>query len=223
MELFAALEPVVVAPSESALETWRNTINYSVARAIVHPHCFLEVSDQSNATQRSGPLRVAFLGYPAPHKGWLLFRELLANYSDDSRFQFFHLGATNEGGHNLTFCHVSVSSTNPDAMVRAVSENAIDIAIISPLWPETFCLIAYEAVAGGAQVLTTEASGNVAGMVNLCGAGIVFKDDTQLKDYFDSISWEIIDTLRRHASHRLRYSALTWDLVSASSPEGMHK
>ena len=42
--------------------------------------------------------------------------------------------------------------------------------------PETFCLVAYEAIASGADVIALSGSGNVADMVLASGRGLVMSD-----------------------------------------------
>ncbi len=71
-------------------------------------------------------------------------------------------------------------------MIERIAELDIDVAIIWSLWPETFCIAAYEAVAAGAMVVTPSSSGNVARMVAETGKGIVLADERELMQFFES-------------------------------------
>ncbi len=66
------------AVANGTLETWKNGSDLVAQGERVHPHCTLV--PVSGATNRYGiarnPLRVAFLGYPALHKGWLSVAEI---------------------------------------------------------------------------------------------------------------------------------------------------
>jgi len=59
------------------------------------------------------------------------------------------------------------------------------LLVLSP-WPETFCLVAYEAVAAGADVITLPESGNVADMVLALGRGLVIPDTAGIVEFFAS-------------------------------------
>jgi hypothetical protein len=99
---------------------------------------------------------------------------------------------------------------NPDRMRAAVADANLDVALVWSLWPETFCLVAYEAVAGGAALLTNVSAGNVCALVQNTGEGAVFEGEKALLALFES------GEIRRYARSRrtvrsfdIAYSALT--------------
>ena len=218
-EFFKAFPLTVVAPSQTALETWKNGSDL-VARGgeRVHPHCTLV--PVSGATNRYGiarnPLRVAFLGYPALHKGWLVFRELALRFAGDRRFEFYHLGMQRQPRLPIRFEEVRVESSSREAMVDKVAELDIDAAMIWSLWPETFCFTAYEAVAGGAAVIAPSSSGNVARMVEEMGKGLVFADEAALTRAFESGDVQSLHRDNRIVEFfRMQFGGMTADLAGA--------
>lgn len=212
--LAARLALTVVSPSEATLETWRRGGGFPVAGEIILPHALLR--PQSRASQTApGPLRFAFLGLPAPHKGWSAFKELALKYVRDPRYVFLHLGARSEGGLPIDFHQVVVSDDQPWAMQAMVEAQAVDVAMIWPLCRETFSFTAYEAVAGGAAVVTSPDSGNVAAFVETGNRGLVFADEAALDAAF--ASGEILAlarAARRPQIYDLEFSGLTADLVA---------
>jgi len=184
--LFAAIPFSVIAPSQYALDLWLAKGGMPHASAVVHEHRFLEPDKEEKHARGDGPVRVAFLGHPVFHKGWLAFRQLVRNFSGDSRYRFYHLGLNPDPSLDAKHVEVRVSPEKPDAMQRAIRDNKIDVALVLSIWPETFCLTAYEAIAGGAAVVTTESSGNVARMVRDRGQGLVVASDEELLDCFRS-------------------------------------
>jgi len=71
-------------------------------------------------------------------------------------------------------------------MADAVRTNGIDLVLHWPNWPETFALTAFEALEGGAFLITNEGSGNVAATVRQLDRGAVLTDEDALFDFFDN-------------------------------------
>lgn len=212
--LFAALDLTVVAPSESALATWKAGWDFPTRAQVVQPHARLVARDAEGASRR-GPFRFAFLGWAAALKGWPVFRELALKYADDPRYQFLHLGQHPVGGAALLFHPVAVTDEAPLAMRDAIERLAVDAVLIWPLCRETFSFTAYEAAAAGAAILAGPDSGNVAAFVETTGHGRVLPDPEALDALF--ASGEILDlarAARRPALHDLAYSGMTADLVT---------
>ena len=218
---FSQFHLTVVAPAKSALETWKSGTNLRPqGGAVVHPHCRLKhASPKETPAQKlrdAEPLRVAFLGLPAVHKGWPVFRDLIVRFAGDDRYTFFHLGMNEQAGLPLRFLNVRVEDGALDAMVRAVDELQIDVAIIWSLWPETFCFTAYEAIAGGAYVIAPANSGNVARMLAETGKGIVPAGEEELTEIFESGSvLSLARSQRPTRDFTLDFSQMTADLISS--------
>lgn len=217
--VFRALDMGVVAPSQSALDVWTSASSFPVREARVHLHAALvqQGAKSKRAPRKPGPLRVAFLGLPSIHKGWGAFRDLALSLEGDDRYEFHHLGKNPQGGLPIKFTEVMVNMTDLDCMVRTVRELDIDVALVWALWPETFCITAYEAVAGGAAILTYQESGNVAAMVRETGAGEVLDTETELKTMFAEGSVYRVAKRRPKSRLQVEFGQMTIDLLSETA------
>jgi hypothetical protein len=109
---------------------------------------------------------------------------------------------------------VTVTDDRPLAMQAAVEAAQVDVALIWPLCRETFSFTAYEAVAGGAAVITGPDSGNVAAFVGDGGHGRVLADEAALAELFASgAALELARARRRPKLYDLAFSGLTVDLL----------
>lgn len=192
--LFEAVAFEVVAPSNAALAIWRRGTALPHRSAVVHPH----VAPSFTARRRSlvpeeqrgtaaAPVRVAFVGHPAGHKGWPGFCRVVEDCAADPAYRFFHLGVMGAAPalpiHNVT---VRVTSATRDAMRTAIEEHAIDLVLVLSPWPETFSFVTHEALAAGADVVALADSGNVADEVLRSGRGVVFDGLEAVRDFFTS-------------------------------------
>ena len=117
----------------------------------------------------------------------------------------------------MRFVEVRVNSKHRDEMIDRIEELEIDVAIVWSLWPETFCIAAYEAVAAGAMVVTPSYSGNVARMVAETGKGIVLRDERELMQFFESSE---VRQLARSKRAVERFKLEFGDLTAAFVGEG---
>jgi hypothetical protein len=210
--LFEALALTVVAPSQSALDLWRGASDLPHAGELVAPHATLGAARPAT-TSYEGPLRVAFVGVGAPHKGWPVFEDLVAKFREDRRYAFVHLGR--KGPHHLPveFHEVTVTADRPNAMRDALEAHAIDVALVWPLCRETFSFTAFEAAAAGAAVLTHPDSGNVAAFVAEGGHGRVLADEAELGELFESgEALTLARAIRRPKLRELTFGSLTAEL-----------
>jgi hypothetical protein len=154
---------------------------------------------------------------PVLHKGWPVFADLVRRFGDDPRYSFHHLGKARGRGCNVAFTPAIPDAANPAPMVAAVEALQLDVALVWSLCPETFCLTAYEAAAGGAAVVTHPAAGNVP-VFAATGEGRVLADETALIAAF--AQGELHDLARRRrrpARRRLVYSDTSWPTPKAPS------
>jgi len=178
----------VVAPSASTLELWRTRSPLPQRTGHVHPHWELEPAARATRSRaRKGPVRVAYVGYPSPNKGWDIFVRLVEEMAKVPDLEFLHFGA--KGIRTLEECRfivAEVTSTDREATQRLLSAHSVDIlAILSP-WPETFSFVAHEGLLAGCQLLCIEDSGNIAALVRKTGQGRVLKGAEEVLAYFSS-------------------------------------
>ena len=186
---FGKFALTLLAPSQTALDTWkRSTALVARGGERIQPHCRFvpRGAKKAGSSTPAGVLRVAYLGQPSVHKGWPVYRDLVLRHAGDRRYEFYHLGLQQQPHLPVNFAEVRVSSKHRDEMIERIEELEIDVAIVWSLWPETFCIAAYEAVAAGAMVVTPSYSGNVAEMVAETGKGVVLRDERELTQFFES-------------------------------------
>jgi hypothetical protein len=205
----------VLAPSGAALELWLRSFPVKPAAAKVHPHAVLRKRRAPAASEHApGPLRVAFLGMPAEHTGWPVYAKLVERFADDPRYEFHHLGKIRDKAVEARFTAIEPTPDVAEPMAAAVEALDIDVAIIWSLCPETFCFTAYEAVAGGAAVVTNPDAGNVPRFTVETGVGKVAKDDHALGELFES--GEVLTLARAIRGERLYslvYSRMSADFI----------
>ena len=182
---FTDCDVEILSPSKVTLDFWQqHTSLRSTSRHVV-PHLTLNWIARSKPLPIAQPsrVRIAFLGSPAPHKGWPLFERLAKSPTLEQSFQFVALtvGRTHAKIQRIA---VRVTAENPREMADAVAANDVDIVLHWPSGPETFSLTTYEAFAGGAFVVTNAISGNVAAAVEQFGRGAVLSDEKDLIAFF---------------------------------------
>lgn len=203
-QMFRTANFTVVAPSESALNIWRNSSNLPHKAVMVQEHCRLTYSDDRPRKRRKAesrgsagdPVRVAFVGFPVHHKGWPAFERLVEETWIDPAYRFYHFSKTSGTVHTSRIRHVdvSVSPDRRDAMVDLLGEHEIDIVTILAPWPETFSYVTFEALAAGCDIVTLADSGNVAAVVGQTGRGRIFSNEDEILDFF--LRHEAVDFVR---------------------------
>lgn len=205
----------LLSPSQAALDIWNDANVLKVKNQHVVEHLTLrEISQEAPGTNKERPLRIGFLGYPAHHKGWPVFQNLVVQFADDPRYEFYHLGKQRRGGLNLQFREVAASEVEPDLMRKAVAAAEIDVALMWSIWPETFCLAAYEALAGGAAILTNPDAGNVASLVVAGHDGMILPDEAALAQSLERGDLTKFSRSARTVRHfAMDYSAVTLEVM----------
>lgn len=185
--LHEALRPVLLAPSAPALSLWRARADHPLRDARVAVPARIEWTgtraplDDASAGR---PLRIAFVGHGAVHKGWGGFDRLVRRFRDDPRYEFLHLGDLGAPPLGMERVTVRVGSDDPDAMVRALREREVDVALVWSLWPETFSFTTVEAMAAGAFLLVRASAGNAVRLAEEHRHGLVLPDETALLEAF---------------------------------------
>ena len=212
--LFERLALTVVSPAQTTLDLWKARASVPLTGEVVLPHARLVERGPAALSSADLPLRIAFAGMPAAHKGWEVFRDLAARHADDPRYHFLHLGGRTPAGLGIEFHKVTVTDAKPRAMQEAIARSDADAVVIWPLCRETFSFTAYEAVAAGAAVITGPDSGNVAAFVADGGHGLVLSGEDALAAAFESGDVAALARSRRRpALYDLAFSALTVDLL----------
>lgn len=213
--LFEAVPFKVVSPSASALQLWEDRSRLRARAKLVHPHCHV-VRTAPPRRRKPGPLRIGYLGHPVLHKGWPVFQTLVNRFSKD--FRFFSFSEQQSNDPRITWTRVSAgdgTGSGESPMSRAVALAELDYAFVWPMWPETFCFVAYEAIAGGARLITNKNSGNVAALVEAEKVGAVLEHEESLFEFLTALAASKPATPAIGAD--LTYSRMTYDLTAAPS------
>jgi hypothetical protein len=215
--LFERLAITVAAPAQTTLDFWLTHGDLPAQATRVVPHATLEPRVKAAKTPAERPFRVAFLGLPAPLKGWPVFRELAQTFAGDGRYEFLHLGGRSDPGAPAAFYPVVGTAERPRAMQEALEALEVDAALVWPLCRETFSFTAYEAAAAGSAVLTWPDSGNVAAFAADPKVGRVLPDEGALLAAFES--GEILALSRNTRKARLfdlAYSDMSAELIAGA-------
>jgi glycosyltransferase involved in cell wall biosynthesis len=179
---FGALPVHVVAPSQVTADFWMAKAGLPVRGLSIVPHVVLDEQPRARpaSVAATAPVRVAYVGAPATHKGWPVFLDLMHRKTgSDPQFLVFsdrRPGVGEDGWHP-----VRVTAEEPDAMAQALARAGVDVVVHWASWPETFSFTTFEALAAGAFVLTNPVSGNVRAAVEATGRGAVVPDVASLE------------------------------------------
>lgn len=236
-QLFASLHFHILAPSRAALDIWLRAAHLPYLTARVHENAMLEPQPAASPKSRphlgtaEDPVRVAFVGFTTPQKGWPLFLELALRCRDIAAYQFYHFASSEalQPMRNLICVPTKVSASNRMAMVNALAEHGIDLLLVLSPWPETFSYVAYEGFCAGADVVALADSGNVADAVRRHRRGVVLADAPALDAFFmDGAAVSYVEARaeagRETGRLRLTGTTATVDLAQAgrSLPSAMH-
>lgn len=202
---FQNLSVTVISPSEITKEFWLRKAEHLSPEIEVSPHMILPWIDREKIVKKNEnpSISIGYLGGTVYHKGWHVFEKLIQNFENDDRFRFVYFGKNNPKINGLKNVDVHVTSANYFAMSQAISAEEIDYVLHWATWPETFSFTTYEAIAGGAYVITNSGSGNVAATVMSTGKGVVLPNLDSLIEFFkEGEATELVKTIRENnAAH----------------------
>lgn len=176
----------VVAPSVVAENNWCRCFPFLASKTVVREHLKVEGNFNQKKKIHDGPIRIAFLGSTATHKGYLFWKKLVAYFSDKGLYAFFYFGKDENDIPGVENVHVDFQDPDCLPMMDQLLSYDIDVAFLWSTWQETYCFTYYEAVSAGCFVLTNKGSGNIQFQVQRCKTGTVFDDFSQCIDYLDA-------------------------------------
>jgi hypothetical protein len=169
-----------VAPSHFAAEQWSSMMGWPLDSVRVVPHGRVIFSDIDLHPRTPGRRpRLAFIGGPVHAKGWSVFTELARWAISRNDIDLFHFGHHSPERPGVR--HIATMQNDGSNLTRKIAEWDIDAVLVWPTWPETFSLVVYEVIAGGAKVLTHPGSGNVLPAATGYDRAIVLADDRALR------------------------------------------
>jgi hypothetical protein len=190
-----AAEFSVISPSQVCADIWsRLFFDYRDSIRVIPHKVFHPEIDPPDTTRRmpNRKLRIAYIGYTEAIKGFWDWWSLARDNSIKDHYEFYHLGAA--GLHHVAIREVPVSfvKDGPEAMIHAIRNHQIDVAMLLSNVPETFSFTCAEAIEVGAFIVTSKASGNIAAMVEKFQAGVVINANCDLLPLL--VDWEAFHT-----------------------------
>lgn len=164
---FDLVAPIVLSPSQLALDFWLGYGRLRHTSGTVVPPCRVVLGNRLDAADVGGgddqALRVAFVGSATYLKGWHMFEELARRHRGDSRYAFYELNARRRSKlAHVSHVMVDVSPQHRMRMVDALLENRIDVVVLWSLCNETFSFTMHEALAAGVAIISRTGAGNIA-------------------------------------------------------------
>lgn len=201
--LLEHFQPELIAPSEIAAGIWSRAYPGHAKQVSVVPHqiqkgCTKNDPARFERISRIGYApKIAYLGYESMIKGLETWWHLICDEKLKHEYRFYHLGASGMNFPNVRFIPVSFIENGPDAMIRTLLNNHIDIAFLWSICPETYSFTLYEAFAANCMILTTANSGNIAAQVRKTERGIIFDSQKALFDYLENPE-KVKNDIRKH-------------------------
>jgi hypothetical protein len=185
-QIFDLLKPTLIYPSPTAKHIYERDDFYRQMNSITAGHIEVEVSAKAAKTAKvvnasptahgaGNPLKIAYCGSAAPHKGYTHFAEIVEACRSDPRLRFVHIGYPLGSIENIEHVDVQLEDGR-SPMPAALAQTGVDIAFVGSIWRETFNYVAYEALAARVPIITFAASGNVAALVARHEIGAVVAD-----------------------------------------------
>ena len=176
-QLLESFDWQLVTPSVSTSANIAKFLSVDSSQVLTIPHGEIHVGDKFRKFQPKP--RIAFVGHPVLNKGWLNFLNFVNAGLKD--FDFFHFGAVDGDEPGVRYYPLTSQFSNLEMARDLLVANQIDAVFICPTWEETFCFVAYEALAAGCQIICNVGSGNV---VDAAFNNAIFYDveDTQSTD-----------------------------------------
>jgi hypothetical protein len=184
--LFETVDIDVVSPSEFTLSFWRARTDFPAHATFVSPHATMEWTEcvSPPPDDSSEFITVGYLGFQVPQKGWQVFERIAKAFETDASYRFITLSAYAPSDGKIAWSEALTTREDENAMIDAVARERVDLVIHWPSCPETFSFTTYEALAGGAYIVTNSISGNIATTVKETGRGVVLDDEASLLAFF---------------------------------------
>ena len=189
-----------VFPSDVALKVWTEAYPRYKTLCYVIPHQQCIGTYNENINKISNVLRVAFIGSREDYKGWKVFLELYNKEKKNSAFEWFYFGTDNIDISDIKCVYVD-NRRNPMAMLNALRQNRVDVAVLWSLCKETYSYTYFECYAANVFVITNKNSGNIAFQVSKNGNGTVVDSTVELFKLFEN---EIINSIHIFKSEKER-------------------
>lgn len=176
-----------IAPSNSTKELFTQCYPQYTDKIHVVYHQKLIGNYKKKSELNCRKIRVAYVGYQAPLKGWNEWEIATQKIqSFTNRYEFYHFGSCDTHYDYIKEIAVDFKKDN-EAMIKALRQYNIDIAVLWSTWPETYSYTYYEALASNCYVLTSDYSGNIKDQVAKNRNGYIGKNNESLFDILKNV------------------------------------
>jgi hypothetical protein len=192
----------VLSPSDYTKGLWVEKGDFSYSEVTVVPH--LSLKKEQIRIKSGTDINVAFVGFPAPHKGWSDYLQIYYQLIH-TNLNFYHVASGQHTNSILPFIQIGDSNT-----ADVLRNNDIDYVIVPSHIPETFNLVCHEAMSAGANILCFNESGNISHAVEAYGQGYVFNSVLEMIEFLQSI--RSVDDVSVSSLHSMQYSSVTMEV-----------
>lgn len=178
-----------VAPSEYVADLWRKAFPQFDNKLIVigHLNCMGQYTENIEVVNGEETLRVAFVGAQSTNKGWNYWKCAIDRLDHSlHNYSFYHLGHSVYNSPYIRNIEVAIQKDGPDAMIKALRQNKIHVAVLNSICPETYSYTYYECLANNSFVITNAHSGNIAAQSNVNNNGIIVDTPSGMLDIFSN-------------------------------------
>jgi len=212
--LIDGVDWVFAAPSEVAAEQSVAGHTPLPRRPLVIPHGSIwREGATRDACSENEKVRIAFVGYPSPAKGWNRFLSLLSEVGQHAdTFEFFHFGADDQSVGGVSFVELKPEPGGRSTATQKLLHHRIDAVVNFTEVKETFNFVTFEAMAAGCCIVTSPRSGNVVAAASAENLLIERDEDFTDFDYLDLHNE--IRRKRRNDIGEFRLTGLTPSLLS---------
>lgn len=155
---------VVISPSSTARDIWLHSFPDFAdnVRVIYHQKMVGEYTGNTKMIQEGEKLRIAFVGYPKPLKGWGVWKDAVDRaYQKNEDIEFYQFGTIKDHIDYINGVEIDFKN-DMNAMIKALRKHEIHCVVLWSLCPETYSYTYYESFAANAFILTNKHSGNIA-------------------------------------------------------------
>lgn len=190
----------ILVPSKSAKKIWTHNYPKWKEKVEIIPHVLTERIYLENRKPIDERIRIAFVGQQIYLKGWEVWKRVQKQCKEENGIDYYYFGHIKERLLNTNSIEVNFQREGRNAMLKALRENKIQVAILWSICPETFSFTYYECFVAGVFVITNQNSGNIEAMVRENKNGIVLRDEMELRRFLSNaklLKEKIMDWVER--------------------------
>ncbi|RYM93673.1 hypothetical protein PG2011B_1408 [Bifidobacterium animalis subsp. lactis] len=200
--LYSHIEKVI-APSHIAAYDWENSYPIFKDKMVIREHLYRTMLELKRSSEVSDPMRIAYLGTPAKHKGYDEWKTFVSTMQSDNHYSFYYFGKQEQHIPNVKDVHVDFQNPDSLPMTDQLMKHNIDIVFLWSICRETYCYTYYEAEAASCYILTNNESGNIQAQVKTDETGCIFTSLEQCLEWLSNTT-NVKKTIAQYrASHKL--------------------